>query len=957
MTIHYIHPTLGTEKELDVALTEGSYRYRSLMGEHVVYLYFALSEFVDIPTGAWIEYQGVRYELMTAAEFVKNNTQYFEYTLIMQSAQERLKRYVFRRIFLDSYGNPSEYSPRIKFSYTAKPIDHLKMLVNNLNYRELEEGWSVGNCIDAVEKTITYNAANCFEALAQIAEEFETEWEIIDTVIHLGKVEYSKDTPLGLSYGKGNGLKPGLGRVNYSDSLPIERLFVQGGTQNIDVHQYGEETLMLPPYYQLGYDGERFSDEDGYDSNKGRMYRAKDMQTITRYPDTVKTGVEGCLDCSHIFPQRVGTVTAVEKMVDGWNFWDSTIPDNLDYSEPDIRIAGEQAVVTFQSGRLAGREFEIVQTKTRITGYIHNDEEHLNDPDKKRGRFKLISDTIDGQEMPSDTFKPEVGDRYVVFNICMPQAYISDNNSHSGASWDMYREAIKYLYENEYPKFTFTGELDGNWARAKWAEVGGKIKPGGYVLYSDTQFITEGTLVRITGVKEYLHRPYSPEIDLSNAPVRGNLKTTIDKIDQNETKTEEDTRQVVQYTKRNFRQVQETVGMLEGNLENFTESINPTSMNAMLAYLGDTTLQYRFINNRTDKEEISAPVSYDNVNKILTVEASIIQHMTLPNTTDIRPKSADNYWFWNMATFTSGVLDDNKAYYLYAKVIMPPPNSATITFSYIVSDIYVNPYQGSNLYLLVGVLNMPFEGERSFVPLYGFSEWSPQQLIVNRVVSADGYSYFDLVNKAFKLANAGYSRGIDWNETAVNQLTIKGLINAVGAILGGFTIDNNKFVSNQATNGTPNIQLEGTNGSGHLAAGNISWDAAGKVLLKGGQSNLKIPFLQIGINGTYNIMPDENPNLSLYVPTNSIAYAILPIDKDDKKYVGAQCLIVNIQIDSGDVYVKQQNNLAFFQNDQQVIVIKRGEAVRFTNIGAINSANNYGEWLYEYLIATPVTRG
>src|SRR5699024_46040 len=110
--------------------------------------------------------------------------------------------------------------------------------------------------------------------------------------------------------------------------------------------------------------------------------------------------------------------------------------------------------VAFQSGRLAGREFEIVQTETRITGYIHNDDEHPNDPDKRRGRFKLISDTIDGQEMPSDTFRPAAGDRYAVFNICMPQAYISDDDSRSGASWDMFREAIKYFYKNEYPKFT-----------------------------------------------------------------------------------------------------------------------------------------------------------------------------------------------------------------------------------------------------------------------------------------------------------------------------------------------------------------------------------------------------------------------------------------------------------------------------------------------------------------------
>ncbi len=254
-------------------------------------------------------------------------------------------------------------------------------------------------------------------------------------------------------------------------------------------------------------------------------------------------------------------------------------------------------------------------------------------------------------------------------------------------------------------------------------------------------------------------------------------------------------------------------------------------------------------------------------------------------------------------------------------------------------------------------MNKPIDGERSFVALYGFSEWSPQQLAINRIVSADGNSYFDMLNKAFRLANSGYTQGIDWNVTMSNQLTIKGLINAVGAVLGGFAIDNEKFVFTRKQNDIPNIELNGTNGAGHLAAGNISWDAMGKITLKGGPANLKIPFLQIGINGTYNIMPDENPNLSLFVPTNSIAYAVLPVDKEDRKYVGSQCLIVNVQPGSGDVYVKQQNDTCFYQNSEQVVVIKHGEVVRFINIGGVVPADNYGEWIYEYLMATPVTRG
>ena len=62
----------------------------------------------------------------------------------------------------------------------------------------------------------------------------------------LRKVEYNKNNPLPLSYGRGNGFKPGVGRSNYGDTPPIEILYVQGGTDNIDPSKYKSSELLLP---------------------------------------------------------------------------------------------------------------------------------------------------------------------------------------------------------------------------------------------------------------------------------------------------------------------------------------------------------------------------------------------------------------------------------------------------------------------------------------------------------------------------------------------------------------------------------------------------------------------------------------------------------------------------------------------------------------------------------------
>lgn len=956
----------GGEQHLEVIPNDQSYRYRAIMGENNVYLHFTLDRYVDIPVGAWIEFQGSRYELNTPSQFTKNNRENFDYTLLFQGEQERLKRYRFRETFINSNGEVIKDERRLKFSYTAKPIDHLTMLVNNLNSRLTESGWTVDICIDAVEKTITYDNNNCFEALAHIAEEFQSEWEITGKAISLRKVEYFKNVPLPLSYGKGKGFKPGVGRVNYTESNPIEILLVQGGSRNLNIATYGHETLKLPYYYQrLSFDGEHFSDEEGFNSSTARTYRVEDGQTITKLPHVIKTGVEGSIDCSNIYPQRVGTVTAVEEFPEGWDFWDSTIPDALDYSQKGIIIKGEAATVIFQSGRLAGKEFQIVSSENKttgdavLTGYIHNDADYPNNPNKKRGRFKLLSQTIDGLEMPNEQFRPTAGDKYVVFNISMPQAYIRDDATKSGASWDMFREAVRYFYNNDQPKFTFKGELNGNWAKDDWINIGGKIIPGGYVLFKDDQFLSEGVSVRIIGVKDYLYDPHSPIIELSNAPTPTNLSSTINKIDQNEVKVEEINRNTIQFAKRGFTQVEETARALENetirNALGFSESVNPITVHSMISYQGNTTLQYRFINNTTDREEVPLSVSFDNNTKKLQVGGGIIQHMTLPSTSEVRPRGKDDYWFWRMLPFTSGDLDDNKEYYLFAKVPIPPPSSTSTGFGYVISEDYIEPFAESGfVFLWIGILNKPFYGERSFAFMYGFSELSPYQLTINRVASADGKSFFDLAGQSFKLSDANYTRGMDWNITASNQLTIKGSVNALGAVLGGFTIDNTKIRSKKTINGVSNILLNGADGSGHLAGGNLSWDGTGLLTLKKGQANLKVPFTDLGfISSNYNINPDVAPNIRASAGVcgaGSEPRLILPVSNS---YIGSQCIIVNPEgtRQCGAIKVRQSNGSNFYNMGTNELYLWPNTVARFTNVGT-NSEK--AQWLCEYLVSDSV---
>lgn len=700
LTLHFNNTTL------DVQESDSSYRYRSLMSKPQLVLKFSLSEFVEIPVGAWCEYQGVKYKLGSPENIKKNGTRNIEYTLTLGTLEDNMSLYKMR--------NPVD--KRLKWSMCAKPHELVEAIVWNLNQRDGAGVWKVGECLDAAEQTVEFNHTYVDAALQDVANKFETEWEINDYTISLHKVEYFKDDPLPLAYGKGNGFEPGVGRTTQSDELPIKRLYVQGGDRNIDRSKYGSAELLLPKSQTLVYEGRIYqSDAEGYS-----------IERIDKVSDAVK---EDSLDCSEIYPSRVGTVSAVECIDAGKNFYDiidNSIPAELNFN--DYVIEGETATIIFQKGMLVGddKQFEFK--------YNHSER-----------RFELVPQEIDGVTMPNETFSPAVGDTYAIFGIMLPDSYICNNTDKTGASWDMFREAARKLYENEDQKFTFTGTLQGLWAKKNWLRVGGRLKVGGYVLFTDEQFAPDGIPIRITGIKEFLSSPYAPVLEISNSVSGKSVSSQLREIGQNEVATDNSIRNAVSYTKRRFRDVKETMAMLEDSmLDNFTNSINPLTVQTMMMLVGDESLQFRFVASKTDLTAVGDGITYDNTAKQLHIPHGFIQHMTLGIGTISSSHADSEYKVWEMNEYLSPYLDNGaKKYYLYAKVSR---TDTTVKGDFLLSDRAIKMTDVAGYYhLLVGILNSEYDGERSYVSLYGFSEILPGRITTDKIVSSDGKTYFDLL--------------------------------------------------------------------------------------------------------------------------------------------------------------------------------------------------------------------
>ena len=725
MKIHF------NNKEIDILVDTSSYRYTALQNVGTLYLYFASEEFINIPVGAYCIYKNITYYLMDPDDFKKKSSRNFEYTLVMYDIGAILGKYKCRDIV----------SKRLKFDYTAKPHEHLQLIVDNLNMRD--SGWKVGKCIEAEEKTINYNHIFCSEALPTIADTFKTEYEIDPAIktIHLRKVEYNKGEPLPLEYGKDKGFVPGLGRSNKDGNRPVTILYVQGGEQNIDFSKYGSKELLLPKNQRLEYEGRAYvSDAEG-------LY-------IKRADTTLTDVQEDSLDCSHISPKRVGSVSNVvvsDKEKNFYDFIDSSIPDDLNFE--DYVIEGNNMTVIFQSGMLAGsnKEFEVK--------YVH-----------KERKFLITPQEIDGQIMPNDIYKPNLGDKYAVFGIQLPDAYICNNSTKEGASWDMFREAAKYLYENEDPKFTFKGELDSIYSKKRWLSIGGKIKLGGYILFKDPQFIPEGIKIRITSIKEYIHRPYSPIIELSNTTTGATVSSELNKIESNEVKTDNQYKNSIQFTKRRFRDAKETISMLNDALLHFSGSISPISVQTMSLLVGDESLQFRFVNNKTNPTQVEYLVTYDSKKKVLSAPGGILQHMTIGIDTLSSGHKASEYKFWDIEKYTSPTLTETVGYYLYVKA-----NKNGTTGSYVLSKNAIKLEGVEGYYhFLVGILNSEFEEDRSFVELFGFTEILPGRITTDRIVSSDGLNFMDFVNNAFRVGNS--DSYFDWNTKGDKKLRLKGTI-------------------------------------------------------------------------------------------------------------------------------------------------------------------------------------
>lgn len=501
-----------------VTALEDSIISNEIRGDHTLSLSFSSPEFIDIQEGAYVIVNGVTFTLLSQNKIEMTHTRSYEYTVVFESGPAFLSSIVMR--------NPAD--GQLSFPYTASAEDHLSLIIANLNRYDSTDEWQIGECqTDGGEKFLQYDYVSCRSALDSIADMFGTEWEISGHTISLHKVEYNLDSPLDLQYGKGFGLRPGI--VREVVDRPMTRIYTQGGSKNIDASKYGSAILLLPKSKTFRYDGSKFEDEDGFDVSKARTYTTDSEGTyISSEKNASKTVNEGVIDCTDIYPNKIYNVIDVIDSGSNPREIILDIEEGLDYSQ--YQILGELPTITFQSGELVGKTFEI----RRDQGGSVMMRKSYSDNGAFLGWRVTLSGLYDGGRWIPDAQSgliPQKGDTCRIFGTRMPDQYVCDDENKSGASWDMLRRGIMYLYEYEDYIYSLKIEIDPIWARKNWSTISQKFVLGGYVKYTNDGWASNGIMMRIQSIRRGVVNPYSIEINLGNGIVGGGvLKGLSDQI-------------------------------------------------------------------------------------------------------------------------------------------------------------------------------------------------------------------------------------------------------------------------------------------------------------------------------------------------------------------------------------------------------------------------------------------
>ena len=189
-----IYSPSGAEIYTMPEMYEGCVEKAELMSEDSIELHFSLAEPANFPVGSHCDWNGKRYEITDAQSPSYNvSTGGYDYTLKFEAYYMAWKQRLYKYIPEEEGVGNTETS----FSFTSALEEHARLICRCLN----ADGYTFngaaitykvnrasGDGLDE-SKSISYSGETYIDALNRIADEWDTEWWVVDGVINFGKCE------------------------------------------------------------------------------------------------------------------------------------------------------------------------------------------------------------------------------------------------------------------------------------------------------------------------------------------------------------------------------------------------------------------------------------------------------------------------------------------------------------------------------------------------------------------------------------------------------------------------------------------------------------------------------------------------------------------------------------------------------------------------------------------------
>lgn len=468
----------------ELSPNDSSVQAKEVQGDNVLTLSFTMYEHIALDVYDYADFEGERYWLTERYRPKQKSTQEWAYDLKLYGIESLIKNWLVLKT-VDNEQDPV-------FTLTAPPREHVAMIVKCMNDAcgNITD-WKVGQVNGTENITIDYFGKYCDEGLKEIAEKVGAEWWVEGQTVNICRCEHGE--PVALGYDKGLlSIDPGTANnVKF-----YTRLFPKGSSRNIDPLKYGYSRLQLP-------DGQKYvevySDEYGI---------------VDHYEEAA---------FADIYPRRTGTVNSVRmetrKGQDGnpydiYYFTDNSLP-----FDPNDYQMGRVIRVSFQEGsELAGQGDEENGTYYFEVNF-----------DSKTREFEII--TIwpydNGMQLPGNKLIPKPGDKYILWNLRMPDEY------YSLAEEELLTAVNAFNREHTLDIAVFKAPTDHVWIE----ENGLRLSIGQRVrLESDKYFPGIGCRdSRITKITRKVNPPSRMDLEISDALSRSTMQKVSDSIGETRT--------------------------------------------------------------------------------------------------------------------------------------------------------------------------------------------------------------------------------------------------------------------------------------------------------------------------------------------------------------------------------------------------------------------------------------